>query len=237
VGNSASAVQTVSPNLTPQASIRQSLDPVAGQIWQRPFNLVRLAGDAGAGQSKSGGLLWYWPLAGILWGLLYSGVAMWRYRPFERAAQLEPPVLNESWFSRRPTATEQSVEPDLSKKVASFQEKAIEAALTECAGRVSGRPTVALQALWALRTFLDESGAVTPASPLPPCKMSDSTTSLSGCGNGSGRSSTASTIEKMAVEAPIPSASISTAAVVSRATSANDEEEFVVHAETYAPGP
>jgi hypothetical protein len=138
VGNSASAVQTVSPPLTPQAPIRQSLDPVAGQTWQRPFTLVRLAGDAGAGRSKSG-VLWYWPLAGILWGLLYSGVAMWRYRPIERAAQLEPPVLNDSWFSRRPTATEPSVELGLSKKLPSSQEKAIiEAALTECHGQVSG---------------------------------------------------------------------------------------------------
>ena len=138
VGNSASAVQTLSPPLTPQAPIRQSLDPVAGQTWQRPFTLVRLAGDAGAGQSKSG-LLWYWPLAGIFWGLLYSGVAMWRYRPIERAAQLEPPVLNESWLSRRPAATEPSVEPGLSKKLPSSHEKeSIEAALTECGGRVSG---------------------------------------------------------------------------------------------------
>jgi hypothetical protein len=212
--NSASTARTVSHTLTPQAPMRQSPDPVAGQILQRPFTLVRLAGDSGAGQSKSG-VLWYWPFAGILWGLLYSGVAMQRYRPIERAAQLELPVLNESWFSRRPTATEPSVEPGVSKKGPSSQEEAIiEAALTECAGRVSGRPTVALQALWALRTFLDVSGAVTPASPLPPCKMSDSTNSLTGCGNSSDRSSTPSTIEKMAVVAPIPSASISTAAAV-----------------------
>jgi hypothetical protein len=238
VGNSASAVQTVPPPLTPQAPIRQSLELVAGQIWQRPFTLVRLAGDAGAGQSKSG-LLWYWPLAGILCGLLYSGVAMWRYRPIERAAQLEPPVLNESWFSRLPTATEPSAEPGLSEKVPSSPEKSfIEAALTECAGRVSGRPTVALQALWALRTFLDVSGAVTPASPLAPCNMSDSTTSLSGCGNGSERSSTPSTIEEMAVVAPIPSASISTAAGREAGRlQQNDEEEFVFQAETYASGP
>jgi hypothetical protein len=155
VGNSAWAVQRVSPPLTPQAPIRQSLDPVAGRTWQRPFTLVRLAGDAGAGQSKSG-LLWYWPLAGTLLGLLYSGVAMWRYRPMERAAQLGPPVLNESWFSRRPIATEPSGELGLSKQVPSSEQKAmIEAALAECAGRVSGRPTVALHALWALRTFLD----------------------------------------------------------------------------------
>jgi hypothetical protein len=237
VGNSASSVQTVYPPLTPQAPIRQSLEPVAGQIWQRPFTLVRLAGDAGAGQSKSS-LLWYWPLAGILCGLLYSGVAMWRYRPIERAAQLGPPLLNESWFSRLPTATEPSVEPALSKNVPPSQEKSfIEAALTECAGRVSGRPTVALQALWALRTFLDVSGNVTPALPLAPCNMSDNTTSLSGCGNGSGRSSTPSTIEEMAVVAPIPSASISTAVVVKPGDSANDEEEFVIQAETYASGP
>jgi hypothetical protein len=213
-GNSASTARTVSPPLTPQAPMRQSPDPVAGKILQRPFTLVRLAGDAGAGQSKSG-LLWYWPFAGILWGLLYSGVAMRRYRPIERAAQRELPVLNESWFSRRLSATEPSVELGLSKKGPSSQEEAIiEAALTECAGRVSGRPTVALQALWALRTFLDVSGAVTPASPLPPCKMSDSTTSLTGCGNSSDRSSAPSTIEKMAVVAPITSASISTAGAV-----------------------
>ena len=84
VGNSALGVETVSPPST-----------VAGQIWQRPFTLVRLAGDAGAGQIESG-LLWYWPLAvmGTLCGLLYLGVAMWRYRPIERAAQLGPPVLS-----------------------------------------------------------------------------------------------------------------------------------------------
>jgi len=154
VGNSAGAMQRVSPPVTSQAPIRQSPDPIAGQTWQRPFTLVRLAGDAGAGQSKSG-LLWYWPLAGTLMGLLYSGVAMWRYRPMERAAQLGPPVLNGSWFSRRPTATELGVGLGLSKKAPSSEQAMIKAALAECAGRVSGRPTVALQALWALRTFLD----------------------------------------------------------------------------------
>jgi len=76
VGDSALAAQTV-----------------AGQIWQRPFTLVRLAGNAGTGQSGSG-LLWYWPLAGILCGLLYLGGVIWRYRPVESAPSLEPPVLN-----------------------------------------------------------------------------------------------------------------------------------------------
>jgi hypothetical protein len=136
MGDSALAVQTVSPPLT-QAPIRQSLKPVAGQFWQRPFRLVRLAGDAGSGQTESG-LLWYWPLAGILCGLLYSGVAMWRYLPIERAAQLEQPVLNESRLSRGPTATEPSVELGLSKKLRYCEKTIIEAALTECAGRVSG---------------------------------------------------------------------------------------------------
>jgi uncharacterized coiled-coil protein SlyX len=137
MGNSALAVQTVSPPFTGQAPIRQSLNPVAGQIWQPPFRLVRLAGDAGSGQSESG-LLWYWPLAGILSGLLYSGVAMWRYRPIERAAQLEAPMLNESRLSRGPTATEPSVELGLSKKLRYCEKTIIEAALTECAGRVLG---------------------------------------------------------------------------------------------------
>jgi hypothetical protein len=137
MGDSALAVQTVSPPLTRQAPIPQSLNPVAGQIWQCPFRLVRLAGDAGSGQSERG-LVWYWPLAGILWGLLYSGVAMWRYRPIERAVQLEPPVLNESRLSRGPTATEPSVELGLSKKLRYCEKTIIEAALTECAGRVSG---------------------------------------------------------------------------------------------------
>jgi hypothetical protein len=137
MGDSALAVQTISPSFTRQVPIRQSLNPVAGQIWQRPFRLVRLAGDAGSGQSESG-LLWYWPLAGMLSGLLYSGVAMWRYRPIERAAQLELPVLNESRLSRGPTATEPSVEVGLSKKLRYCEETIIEAALTECAGRVSG---------------------------------------------------------------------------------------------------
>jgi len=35
------AVQTAPPPLTRQAPIRVSLNPVAGQIWQRPFRLVR----------------------------------------------------------------------------------------------------------------------------------------------------------------------------------------------------
>jgi hypothetical protein len=137
MGDSALAVQTVSPALTGQAPIRQSLNPVAGQTWQRPFKLVRLAGDAGSGQRESG-VLWYWPLAGILGGLMYSGVAMWRYRPMERAVQLEPLVLHESRFSRGPSATEPSVELGLSKKLRYCEKTIIEAALTECAGRVSG---------------------------------------------------------------------------------------------------
>jgi hypothetical protein len=137
MGDSALAVQTVSPALTGQAPIRQSLNPVAGQTWQRPFRLVQLAGDGGSGQSESGSL-WYWPLAGILGGLMYSGVAVWRYRPMERAVQPEPPVLNESRLSRGPTATEPSVELGLSKKLLYCEKTIIEAALTECAGRVSG---------------------------------------------------------------------------------------------------
>ena len=137
IGDSASAVQTVSPPLTLQAPIHQSLDPVARQTWQSPFKLVRLAGDAGSGQSESG-VLWYWPLAGILGGLMYSGVAMWRYRPMERAVQLGPPVLIESRLSRGPAATESIVELGLSKKLRYCEKTIIEAALTECAGRVSG---------------------------------------------------------------------------------------------------
>ena len=66
----------------------------AGQIWQRPFTLVKLAGDAGASQSESG-ILWYWPLAGILCGLLYLDAVIWRYRPIESAAPLEPPASND----------------------------------------------------------------------------------------------------------------------------------------------
>jgi hypothetical protein len=144
MGDSALAVQTVSPALTRQAPIRQSPDAVAGQTWQRPFRLMRLAGDTGSGQSESG-LLWYWPLAGILGGLMYSGVAIWRYRPIERAAQLEPPVLNESRLSRGPTLIEPSVELGLSKKLRYCEKTIIEAALTECAGRVSGSSGAAVK--------------------------------------------------------------------------------------------
>lgn len=43
---------------------------------------------------------------------------------------------------------------------------------------------------------------------------SDAKTSRSGSANGSGRSRTASTIEKMAVEAPMPSMSVASAAAV-----------------------
>jgi hypothetical protein len=98
VGNSVLAVQTVSPPLPGQAPVRQSLNPVAGQIWRRPFTLVRLAGDAGARQSESG-LSWYWPLAGILCGLLYLGGAIWRYRPIERVA----PVVNNTLTAEKAT--------------------------------------------------------------------------------------------------------------------------------------
>jgi hypothetical protein len=98
VGDSALAVQTVSPRLPRHAPVRPSLNPVAGQIWQRPFTLVRLAGDAGAVQSESG-LLWYWPLAGILCGLLYLGGAILRYRAIERAA----PALNNNLSAEKAT--------------------------------------------------------------------------------------------------------------------------------------
>jgi len=91
--NSASPAQTVSLPLPGPVPVRQSLNTVGGQIWQRPFTLVRLAGDAGASRSESG-LSWYWPLAGILCGLLYLGGAIWRYRPIEQTAPLELPVLN-----------------------------------------------------------------------------------------------------------------------------------------------
>jgi len=70
------------------ADVSPSLNPVAGQIWERPFTLVRLAGDAGASQSESG-FLW-WPLVGILCGLLCLAGEFW---PKESAAPLEPPVL------------------------------------------------------------------------------------------------------------------------------------------------
>jgi hypothetical protein len=68
----------------------QSLNPVAGQIWQRPFTLVRLAGDAGASQSESD-FSWFWPLAGILCGLLCLAGEFW---PKESAAPLKPAVLD-----------------------------------------------------------------------------------------------------------------------------------------------
>ena len=75
------------------SAVADSANPVAGQIWQRPFTLVRLAGDAGASQSESG-LLWYWPLAVILCGLLYLAGTIWRSWPIESAAPAEPPMLN-----------------------------------------------------------------------------------------------------------------------------------------------
>jgi hypothetical protein len=137
MGDSALAVQPAPPPLTRQAPIRVSLNPVAGQIWQRPFRLVRLAGDAGSGQSESA-FLWYWPLVGILWGLLYSGVATWRYRYTEQPAQLGPGSLDVSRLSRGPAIIEPNVELNLSKKLRYCEKTIIEAALTECAGRVSG---------------------------------------------------------------------------------------------------
>ena len=134
MGDSALAVQTVSPTSARQG---ESLNPVAEQPWQRPFRLVRLAGDADSGQIESG-LLWYWPLAGIFGGLLYSGVAVWRYRPMVRASQLKPTVLNASRLSLVPGATGPNVELGLLKKLRYCEKTIIEGALTECAGRVSG---------------------------------------------------------------------------------------------------
>jgi hypothetical protein len=101
-GNSASPAQTVSPPLPGGVPDPQSLNPVGRQIWQRPFTLVRLAGDAGASQSESG-LSWYWPLAGILCGLLYLGGAIWRYRPIEQTAPLELPVANNTLTAEKAT--------------------------------------------------------------------------------------------------------------------------------------
>jgi hypothetical protein len=77
------------------SGVADSANPGAGQIWQRPFTLVRLAGDAGVSQSESG-LFWYWPLAVILCGLLYLARAISRYWPMESAAPApaEPPMLN-----------------------------------------------------------------------------------------------------------------------------------------------
>jgi hypothetical protein len=80
--------------------VADSADPVAGQIWQRPFTLVRLAGDAGASQSESG--LWsYWPLAMILCGLLCLAGELW---PMESAPPLERPVLNNKLRAEKASA-------------------------------------------------------------------------------------------------------------------------------------
>jgi hypothetical protein len=79
-----------------------AVQTVPGQIWERPFTLVQLAGNAGASQSESG-LLWYWPLAGILCGLLYLGAVILRYRPIESAEPLEPPLLNDNLSTEKAT--------------------------------------------------------------------------------------------------------------------------------------
>jgi hypothetical protein len=93
-------------------AVQTAVQTDAGQIWQRPFTLVQLAGNAGASQSESG-LLWYWPLAGILCGLLYLDAVIWRYRPLgpdgkviytiENAAPLEPPLLNDNLSMEKAT--------------------------------------------------------------------------------------------------------------------------------------
>jgi hypothetical protein len=101
-GDSALEGKTVSPRLPRQTAVPPSPSPVAEEIWQRPFTLVRLAGDAGAGQGESGSW-WYWPLAGMLCGLLYLGGAILRYRSIERAAPLEPPVLNNNLNEEKAT--------------------------------------------------------------------------------------------------------------------------------------
>jgi hypothetical protein len=85
-----------------QAILTEKRREAAGQIWQRPFTLVQLAGDAGASHSESG-LLWYWPLAWILCGLLYLDAVIWRYRRIESAAPLEPPALNDELSTEEAT--------------------------------------------------------------------------------------------------------------------------------------
>jgi hypothetical protein len=82
------------------ADVSQSLIPVAGQIWERPFTLVQLAGDAGASQSESD-FSWFWPLAGILCGLLCLAGEFW---PKRSAAPLELPALNNKLRAEKASA-------------------------------------------------------------------------------------------------------------------------------------
>ena len=87
-GDSPVAAPVVSPPLTAQAPVRQSVNTVAGQAPRSPFTLVRLAKHADTIQTESG-LLWSGALAGILFGLLYLRGAAWRYGPVESASPME----------------------------------------------------------------------------------------------------------------------------------------------------
>jgi hypothetical protein len=84
------------------AIVAEKQREAAGPIWQRPFTLVQLAGDAGASQSESG-LLGYWPLAAILCGFLYLGLVIWQYQPIESAAALESPLLYDELSTEKTT--------------------------------------------------------------------------------------------------------------------------------------
>lgn len=87
-GDSPVAAPVVSPPLTAQAPVRQSVNTAAGQAPRSPFTLVRLAKHADTIQTESG-LLWSGALAGILFGLLYLRGAAWRYGPVESASPME----------------------------------------------------------------------------------------------------------------------------------------------------
>jgi hypothetical protein len=69
-------VETVSLSHPQQAPLPVSGNP-AGQSLENPFRLVRLA------SLNRSNLSWPVPLTGFLCGLLYLGIAMWRYQPIE----------------------------------------------------------------------------------------------------------------------------------------------------------
>jgi len=78
VRGSGATVQTVSLSQPQQPPIPVSGN-LAGQSLENPFRLVRLA------SLNSSNLSWPVPLTGFLCGLLYLGIAMWRYQPIESA--------------------------------------------------------------------------------------------------------------------------------------------------------
>ena len=83
---SGATVQTVSLSQPQQAPLPVSVNP-PGLSLENPFKLVRLA------SFDRSNLSWPAPLTGFLCGLLYLGIAMWRYQPIESVSPVVPGAM------------------------------------------------------------------------------------------------------------------------------------------------